>query len=462
MYIMSADEYHSSNHFSRKYHSQIADSHPNEQSFLSANSIPVNHATNGIQSSRQYVQTKPSYNPMTAIVPISKTPNQLAHVQPVTALVPYHHTAQPLLNQIQTDVKKSLSDQVTPIRLAGHIAVVFIAATIFLLSRIDIPNLDISSGSLFTLPASGEPLVGRQTTFGQQLNNAISGNTTLQRLPLPFTKILQPVVQETVPVVSTGQQGIGTQTYVVQQNDTVIGIAKKFGLRPETLQWSNKHIENNPHRLSVGDNLVIPATDGILHTVTKRDTIATLAKKYKASIENIIGFKGNNLVDATNPLVIGDQVMIPGGQKPFIQQQTSSWNQNSAQTHTGSTKAIGATGSFSWPASGSINQGYWGGHPAIDLGSWTGAPTRAADAGHVVLATGGWNGGYGNHIIIDHGNGFATLYAHLNSIYVHSGEYVASGQQIGTVGSTGNSTGPHLHFEVRYNGRLQNPAHYLK
>ena len=113
-------------------------------------------------------------------------------------------------------------------------------------------------------------------------------------------------------------------------------------------------------------------------------------------------------------------------------------------------------------ASGSVSQQFWGGHRAVDIGSWTGAPVKASDSGYVVTAGGGWNGGYGNHVIIDHGNGFVSLYAHLNSIYVRAGENVARGQHLGSVGNTGNSTGPHLHFEIRYQGVPRNPFSYLQ
>ena len=97
----------------------------------------------------------------------------------------------------------------------------------------------------------------------------------------------------------------------------------------------------------------------------------------------------------------------------------------------------------------------------MDIGSWIGAPAKAADSGVVVEAGGGWSSGYGNHVIIDHGNGFTTLYAHLTSIFVKPGESVTRGEQIGTVGSTGNSTGPHLHFEIRYQGVPRNPFNWL-
>lgn len=104
-----------------------------------------------------------------------------------------------------------------------------------------------------------------------------------------------------------------------------------------------------------------------------------------------------------------------------------------------------------------------GGHPALDISSWTGNVVKAPDSGYVALASSGdnWNTGYGNYIIIDHGNGFTTLYAHLSSIFVKQGENVTRGEQIAMIGTTGRSTGPHLHFEIRYQGMQRNPATYL-
>ncbi|MDE0311971.1 MAG: M23 family metallopeptidase, partial [Caldilineaceae bacterium] len=110
---------------------------------------------------------------------------------------------------------------------------------------------------------------------------------------------------------------------------------------------------------------------------------------------------------------------------------------------------------------GHITQQFWHGHRAIDVGARAGAPIVAADSGYVIKASHGWNGGYGRMVMIDHGNGFVSLYAHMNTVYVRQGENVAKGEQLGTVGNTGRSTGPHLHFEIRQNGAARNPFYFL-
>lgn len=159
-------------------------------------------------------------------------------------------------------------------------------------------------------------------------------------------------------------------------------------------------------------------------------------------------------------LTVGRELVVPGGTRAFATV--------SAEVDTGTVYSVDVpdyapqgSGNFIWPAAGYVSQGYWGGHPAVDIAGYVGAAVTAADGGYVVTAGGGWNGGYGNHVIIDHGNGFTTLYAHLNSIFVSPGMTVSKGQQIGTMGNTGNSTGPHLHLEVRYGGVPYNPANYL-
>ena len=246
------------------------------------------------------------------------------------------------------------------------------------------------------------------------------------------------------------------QTYTVQSGDTVLGIAEKFGLQPETVQWANADLEVNPDLIRPGDQLNILPVDGAIHTVAPGDTLSSIASRYKVAVEDILNYKDNNLVDPATPLSVGQSLVIPGGTKTVIVHEVFTYSGGG----TPSNAKVGS-GAFSWPTSGSINQRFWSGHRAIDIGAWTGAPVKAADGGYVAIATGGWNAGYGNYVVIDHGNGFATLYAHLNSIYVKRGENVARGQQIGAVGNTGNSTGPHLHFEVRYQGVPRNPLSYL-
>jgi murein DD-endopeptidase MepM/ murein hydrolase activator NlpD len=248
--------------------------------------------------------------------------------------------------------------------------------------------------------------------------------------------------------------------YSVKAGDTVLGIAKRFGLQPETLMWSNSFIEQNPDRLKIGDQVRILPVDGVLHVVKRGDTLSGIASKYETDIQSIVQYAANGMTSVNDPLPIGKEIVVPGGTKPYVAPTVG--NASTAYSVARPAGALAGSGNFSWPAAGYISQGYWRGHPAIDIAGWLGAPVTAADSGYVVLAGGGWNGGYGNYVIIDHGNGFTTLYAHLNSIFVKPGETVSRGQQVGTMGNTGNSTGAHLHLEIRYNGVPYNPANYLK
>jgi murein DD-endopeptidase MepM/ murein hydrolase activator NlpD len=335
-------------------------------------------------------------------------------------------------------------DHMTPLRLAGHLSVLVVAATILFLSQYDFPEMDISlrtipNNALTNAETTGSTL--QVSSAASSLNLTIS-DESLQRAAVPFT-----VAQE------RGRTTI--ESYRVEAGDTVLGIAAKFGLQPETIQWSNPTIEQNPDLLQIGDELNILPVDGVLHTVAAGDTLSSLAAKYKTDVESIVGYEGNGLADASAALTIGNKVVVPGGIKPYVPQAVAAYSGPIPAS------ASKGSGSFSWPASGSVSQQFWNGHRAIDIGSWTGSPVKAADSGYVVVAGGGWNGGYGNHVIVDHGNGFVTLYAHLNSIFVRPGENIARGQQVGTVGNTGNSTGPHLHFEIRYQGVPRNPFTYL-
>lgn len=350
----------------------------------------------------------------------------------------------------QEQLSSTFADQVTPVRLASHISVLLVATIILVLSNVDIPDLNFSL-RLFPnsvlLGTNSNDLSSQLNTLLARSDGVFPLNESLQRAAVPFTT----VHVEPTPVAAE------IQLYTVQAGDTVLGIAEKFGLKPETVQWANPGLEVNADLIRPGDSISILPIDGALHTITSGDTLNSIAGKYKVTVEDIIGYAGNNLADANAPLTIAAKLVIPNGVKPFVNQQAVAYTGSSAPP---ANAKIGG-GNFVWPAAGSINQRYWGGHAAIDIGAWTGAPVKAADGGYVALATGGWNAGYGNHVIIDHGNGFSTLYAHLNSIYVKPGESVAAGQQIGSVGNTGNSTGPHLHFEIRYQGSPRNPLSYL-
>lgn len=257
--------------------------------------------------------------------------------------------------------------------------------------------------------------------------------------------------------------------YTIETGDSIFAISKSYDVKPETILWANYDILNdNPDLISVGDTLVIPPTDGIYIKVKDGDTIDSLAAKYNSTPEKILYYPGNKL-DVSNPqLQVDAYVMIPDGSREW--QRTwlvpTFWRPSSGanKTITGQCEISGGaygSGAFVWPADSHLISGndFWDGHLGLDIGAGAGANIYAADSGVVVYA--GWiSGGYGNMIMIDHGNGYHTVYGHLSSIIVSCGQSVYSGQTIGYAGSTGNSTGPHLHFEVRYFGAFINP-HYV-
>ncbi len=264
----------------------------------------------------------------------------------------------------------------------------------------------------------------------------------------------------------------GLVEYTVQKGDSVFSIATKYKLKPETVLWANyDQLDDNPNMLSVGQTLKIPPTDGVYYEWKDGDTLDGVASQFFVSASDILSWPQNNL-DMTNPKIdTGTFVMIPGGWRENRQWVIPTvWKPNAGASKTIdgpggcelSGGGIGGSGAFIWPTINNYLSGndYWSGHLGIDIAAPETAPVYAADSGVVVYA--GWiGGGYGNMIMIDHGNGYHTLYAHLNSINVGCGQSVYQGAVIGLAGSTGNSTGPHLHFEVRLNGGFVNPWYVL-
>jgi murein DD-endopeptidase MepM/ murein hydrolase activator NlpD len=244
-------------------------------------------------------------------------------------------------------------------------------------------------------------------------------------------------------------------TYTVQPNDNVWAIANGFGLEVETIVWANPAVEKAPDMLNVGQVLTILPVDGIYYTVKAGDTVAKLAKEFKVEPEKIASFELNALQEPY-ALAAGQQLVIPGGRKQIVPSNYY------PMTRVGKAPAGAPQGSgrFAWPAQGYLSQRFWSGHPAIDIANRTGVPILAADAGYVVMA-GRDTWGYGNQVLIDHGNGYLTRYAHLQSILVKAGQTVTKNQKIGTMGSTGRSTGPHLHFEIIQGSVRRNPLGFL-
>ena len=261
-------------------------------------------------------------------------------------------------------------------------------------------------------------------------------------------------------------------TYIVEFQDSVFSIANKFNVSPETVMWANYDVLNdNPDMLSEGQELVIPPIDGVLYEWQENDNIDEVANTFYADPQDILLFSGNNL-DLTDPEIeVGQMVMIPDGYREFVQWVIPTFAVGSAGVTTTVLGAGGCTidawtgygsGSFIYPTQSHRLSGndYWSGHLGIDLAVGIGSPIFASDGGMVIYS--GWNSsGYGYMVLIDHGNGYQTLYAHLSSTSVYCGSSVYQGQTIGFGGSTGNSTGPHLHYEIRYQGGFVNPWYML-
>ncbi|HTX78852.1 MAG TPA: peptidoglycan DD-metalloendopeptidase family protein [Longilinea sp.] len=267
--------------------------------------------------------------------------------------------------------------------------------------------------------------------------------------------------------------------YTVQQGDTIFSIADKFGLKPETILFGNRYTLLNPEFLSVGQTLQILPVDGEFYIWNAGDGLTGVASYFGVTPDDIINWPGNHLDAATigdlsHPNIkAGTQLVIPGGT-----QAITSWSASLmiSRTDPASAKIYGAgycgkvytgeigTGTFIWPTANHTISGYDYTppiHPAIDIGAHMYDDVVASDGGVIVYD--GWNdAGYGNVIVIDHGNGWQTLYAHLSQMFVSCGDSVNQGQKIGAIGVTGNSTGPHLHFEIRNASYgTVNPHQYL-
>lgn len=246
--------------------------------------------------------------------------------------------------------------------------------------------------------------------------------------------------------------------YKVEEGDTISGIAKKFGVSIDTLRWANNLTSITA--IKPGQIIKVPPVTGVIHKVKKGDTVTSIAKYYNTDAQGIVDFPFNTFLnDETFALSVGQSVIVPEGVMPKVQQ----WSPSSyIARKTPNAGTVVASGIFVWPTSGTITQRYSWYHRALDIANKTGTPILAADAGTIIVA--GWpdNSGYGNRVIIDHGNGFITVYGHLSSFSVSGGQTVARGDLIGLMGSTGRSTGPHLHFEIRASGVFQDPLAYLK
>ena len=267
--------------------------------------------------------------------------------------------------------------------------------------------------------------------------------------------------------------------YVVQSGDTVFGIAEKFDLNPQTILWGNYYtLIDDPHQLRPGQKLNILPVNGVYYQWHATDNLNKVAEFFGVKANDILDFPGNHIdkntiTDIAHPgFKDGAMLIVPGGVRQmvswsggFITRDNPAVAKIFGPGYCGKimTGAIG-TGSFIWPTVEHWLSGFdftpETNHMAIDIAGSSGNAIFAADSGVVVYS--GWNNyGYGNVIVIDHGNGWQTLYAHQSQLRANCGDSVIKGAVIGNIGTTGNSSGPHLHFEMLLNGSRQNPHQYL-
>jgi len=272
--------------------------------------------------------------------------------------------------------------------------------------------------------------------------------------------------QEGFLLKSSLQEGISDHSrmnevaeYEVRAGDTISGIADSFGIDQNTVLWANDIY--SPNNLKIGQKIKILPVSGVLHTVRKNETLAQIARRYKIEEDAITK---QNKLEANSVLSENAALIIPGG-KNVVDRRYIASRGASAQRYSTTTKytqAEAIRGQMKIPCVGLYTQYFHWGHYAIDIANRKGGSIFAALGGTVVkVESNGWNGGYGKYIEIDHGGGLKTMYAHLSQIYVSEGQFVVQGHPIGLMGTTGRSSGIHLHFEVVQDGAKKNPLAYF-
>ncbi|BBB91226.1 MAG TPA: peptidoglycan DD-metalloendopeptidase family protein [Methylomusa anaerophila] len=257
----------------------------------------------------------------------------------------------------------------------------------------------------------------------------------------PESKAAPPVpVPEPATAQPAGSQATTTTKHVVAEGETLSAIAARYNIDLDTLLSANPGVNELIH---AGDELVILPQKGIVYEVDSGDSLWWIANTYGVDVETII--KANNKKD--DLINIGEKLFIPGAR----------------YARAATTASRAGVSRFVWPTNGELSSPFgwrWGRlHEGVDIANDVGTHVMAARSGRVVWT--GWRGGYGYTVMIDHGSGFMTLYGHLDDFFVQRGQFVRTGQRIASMGNTGNSTGPHLHFEVIQDGQAIDPMAVL-
>lgn len=339
----------------------------------------------------------------------------------------------------------SASRHLTLSRIITHLSVLSIVAIALLLARTtnDQPTASVNVTARFT---------------GATVSDRVAENHFDHLSALASQVADSRVVPLASPHTSTSvRPPVDLTTYTVQSGDTPSSIAAQFHLKPATILWGNPGLSNDAGTLQVGQVLNILPVDGVLHVVADGETLESIQQLHNVSLDDIVAFAGNHF----NP---GGPYRVATGESLIIPNATggTEWQAPGPRVIAGQGRyspgyykgplANTGTSHFIWPTpSKKLSQEYWAGHPAIDIPLPLGTPIVAADSGTVIFA-GRDDSGYGNLIIIDHGDGYWTYYAHNSELLVKNGEGVTQGQTMALAGSTGNSAGPHLDFRIRLNG----------
>lgn len=341
-------------------------------------------------------------------------------------------------------------------RAAGYIVLVLVAGLIVLGWRVGVAGGGTAQSSEPSAPETS--IVGAATDLDAREGTAPDA-APVANAPIIMDVALAPAA---VPHTFVGHKPEHEFViYRVERGDTPNGIADKFGIQATTLLGGNPQLSQESSLLQTGVDLVILPIDGVLHDVAPGDTLESISEQYGIPVETIIAYEPNNL-EFPYRLYPETQIMVPGAiREVFVWTPPSLESVRGRSTGSGVAPLIVGTGTFIYPVnSRNFTQYYWYGHPGIDIALGEGTAVVASDTGTVTFA--GWNiYGYGNLIVVNHGNGYETFYAHLNGISVVPGQIVYQGNVIGTTGNTGNSSGPHIHFEVRINGAQDDPCWYV-
>jgi murein DD-endopeptidase MepM/ murein hydrolase activator NlpD len=333
------------------------------------------------------------------------------------------------------------------------------------------------------LPSAGASPTLRVSTLslpGLAASAPLEAVTELQDAPHPLTVVAPDVSEDTIVLARDGTeaavaaieqaQSEGATVvaaipsvapparepryvkYAVRPGDTVSSIARRFAIDSDYIVWNNADVSNDPDSLEVGQELQIPTLEGMIHSVEDGDTLSSIIRRYDGDLSATLAFRANNINDP-NVVPEGQLLLVIGGRN--IPPPAPTFRPSDS---------VDFGGNWVWPTAARTLTSWFGvaGHNlGIDVAAMYGSQVVAVETGRVTFVGGDPCCSYGYHVIVDHGNNFKSVYAHLSRFNVELGDQVVAGQQIGQIGTTGRSTGPHLHFEIRRNGIHQNPLNFL-